>query len=84
MKRPEINTRRGKKRFIKSWLNSVRETIYQHIENGNIPDDWDGHELRALVADMFEHDARISLIRSEPRNKRARSFRNICYTSTIR
>jgi hypothetical protein len=38
--------------------------------------DWDGHELRLLLADGHNASANVSDLRRNPRSKRARDFRN--------
>lgn len=46
------------------------------IDDGKIPADWDGHELRALIAEKAIANASISAIRREPRSARANAYRN--------
>ena len=53
------------------------------INEGKIPKDWDGHELRVLIADKAAESAARSTLRKEPRGKRARAYRNIRTTTDL-
>lgn len=44
-----------KQLFIAMLCNRVRDSIIAKIER--MPEEWDGHELRRLIADTFEHEA---------------------------
>jgi hypothetical protein len=46
------------------------------IDEGKVPEEWDGHELRVLVADKLKDAASISVIVKDPRSQRAKDFRN--------
>lgn len=50
-------TRREQKKFVRSLTRSVAASVVQHINDGKIPDGWDGHELRALLAEKFHREA---------------------------
>ena len=55
-----------------------RETevrLHKHIDAGNIPVDYDGHELRWMISDMFKQDSTRADIR-----KRFRAYRRSVYT----
>lgn len=48
---------RGKKekiRFVKELVGSVQQSIIALINEGKVPEEWDGHELRHLIADRFK------------------------------
>ena len=47
----EIQTRAGKRKFIRCFMNSVRNELLAKVPA--MPEEWDGHELRWLVADKF-------------------------------
>ena len=51
MKRPEIETRAGKRKLIRNFMNSVRDELLAKVPAR--PEEWDGHELRWLIADKF-------------------------------
>lgn len=40
------------------------------------PKEWDGHELRQLLAIAYKDSATVSVIVREPKSKRAREFHN--------
>ena len=48
--------RREKKRFVRDLMGSVQKQVLRQITDGKIPDEWDGHELRKLLADNFHHE----------------------------
>jgi hypothetical protein len=47
-----IHSVAGKREFLKNYLNSVRDELISKADQ--MPEEWDGHELRWLVADKFE------------------------------
>jgi hypothetical protein len=50
---------------------------------GDVPNEWDGHELRALIADKAADNASLSLVRKEPRSARAKDYKNTIITNQI-
>jgi hypothetical protein len=68
--------------FVKDLTASIRDSVVNAISAGNVPAEWDGHELRCYLADRFEQDAKMSAIRKEPRSRRAREYRNTIQTSS--
>lgn len=69
-------TREEKKRFVKNLCDSVRDTVLESVEK--MPDEWDGHEIRAYLAEHFEREARSTLGRNGmlgPRSRRLREYR---------
>lgn len=61
----------------------MSRTISDRIRKGHVPENWDGHELRALIADKAEGNASISSIRKEPRSARAKAYKNTILTTNI-
>jgi len=57
--------------------------ICDKIDNGLIPENWDGHELRALLCMKHKESAEMSVINREHRSRRARSFRNEVLVSNL-
>lgn len=57
--------------------------IGARIHAGDVPKEWDGHELRCLVADKAADNASISVIRKEPRSVRAKAYKNTILTTNI-
>lgn len=53
------------------------------IHAGDIPKEWDGHELRCLVADKANANASRSEILTHKRGLRARAYRNHIITTNI-
>ncbi len=51
-KSDNIKTQEGKRKFIKDLCNSVRDSLLKKVPE--LPEDWDGHELRWLIAKVFE------------------------------
>ncbi len=48
------------KKFVRELSGRVAKDICQQIADGKIPDNWDGHELRRLLADRHKASAAIS------------------------
>lgn len=42
------------KRIVHELITSVEGGILAAIEDGSVPTEWDGHELRQLVAERFD------------------------------
>jgi hypothetical protein len=42
----------GKREFVRDLIGSVQASILAEVDN--MPEDWDGHELRQYIADWFE------------------------------
>lgn len=60
--------------FVHQLSSGIARDICEQIKAGKIPEGWDGHELRALLADRHEQSARMSLVKR--RRARARDYRN--------
>lgn len=50
-------TKIEQKRFIKDLCGNIESDIRSKIAAGKIPTEWDGHELRQLVADKAKEAA---------------------------
>ena len=70
-------TKREQVRIVRELTGSVFEEIRNKIKLGRVPAEWDGHELRCLVADKFEDAASGTTIRMSPRGKMAYNYRTI-------
>jgi len=44
---------REKKQFVSELLHEVETKILNQIDNDQIPDNWDGFELRALISEKL-------------------------------
>lgn len=67
--------------FIQRITCSIATELIDKVESGAIPEDWDGHELRQLLADKFAHET-SSLLR-EPRSKRMKDYRNTVIVNNL-
>jgi hypothetical protein len=59
--------------FVETLCNSIRDEVIARIKTGGIPDNWNGMELRGLLAMKFERESRMD--RPEYR-KRRKAFLN--------
>lgn len=64
-------TTKDKKTFIRNLCNSVRDELVGKVKD--MPEEWDGFELRQLLADKFERETRDFLSNNR---KRLRAYRN--------
>lgn len=69
--------------FLRSLSSETTNTIVRYIREGKIPQEWDGHELRCLLADGCAMNASMSVIRKEPRGRRARDYRNTIIVNNL-
>ena len=58
--------------FVKNLTASIRDEIISKIKLGRIPEDWDGQELREILADKFDNERYFR----DKRDKRAREYQN--------
>jgi hypothetical protein len=65
----DVHTHAGKRKFIKDLCNNVRDSILKNVER--MPADWDGQELRELIADVFGGERGRLMT-----GKRKRDYRN--------
>ncbi len=47
-------TKQEQHQFAEELIGSVRAGVLRHIDSDNVPEDWDGHELRQWLADLFD------------------------------
>ena len=71
MKRNPINTRAGKRQFIRSLTGAISKAACAAVPQ--MPAEWDGHELRAVLSELFAEEI-------SPRwgmdRRRVRAYRN--------
>lgn len=53
--------------FVSDLTSTIRNEVQGLIEQGRVPTEWDGHELRMLLAEKFEASAKMS--RCHPENR---------------
>ena len=74
--RGALVTSHKQKVFVRDLCHRIRDDVLRAIVMGKVPETYDGHELRVLLADMFAESASMSSIKEKPHSKRARDFRN--------
>ena len=67
--------------FIRNLTQSVVDELVAKVESGAIPDNWDGHELRCLLADKFAHE--VSSLMRESRSRRMKDYRNTVIVNNL-
>lgn len=70
----EMKTVEGKRRFIRELCDRIRDDVMRDAEK--MPEAWDGHELRRLLADRFEESASMSAPMENRRKARRRDYEN--------
>ena len=68
--------KRDKKKFIRELCNSVKNDILAKV--AQMPDQWDGVELRAYIADTFDRSRMVKMDKG-----RERDYRNTIYTTNL-
>ena len=66
--------KREQSKFVADLCGNVSRDLRAKIKAGAVPADWDGHELRVLLAAHFEGEATRS--RASMKGKRIAAFRN--------
>lgn len=82
-------TKAEQKRFVRDLARSVTKSLLASADRW--PAEWDGHELRALLARALNHEQGIVALPWRVRfdhvsgysRKRTRAFENDCYTKGI-
>jgi hypothetical protein len=69
--------RSEQKKFVRDLSKAIAANVVQSIEEGKIPADWDGHELRLLLAYKTVDDAKISELKTNPKSGRAKRFKTV-------
>lgn len=69
--------------FVNELCARIALDIGAKIDAGDVPREWDGHELRCLISDKAADSALISVVRKEPRGARAKAYKNTIRTATI-
>jgi hypothetical protein len=71
------------KTFVRELADALVREVCEKIDEGKIPEHWDGHELRVLMSEKFEQSAKASVIRTSPRHSRARDYHNTVLTKYL-
>lgn len=78
--------RTDQKRIVRELCQTIERETREAIEAGKIPPEWDGHELRALLARKFEAATLRTLARGgalEPRSARRREFERVVIVANL-
>jgi len=75
----DIYTVAGKEQFITELCDRVRDEVLALVPK--MPATWDGHELRALIAEHF--DGASFGFREHKRTARYKDYRNACITRNL-
>jgi len=76
----DIHTVAGKRHFIRMLCNSIRDELL--AKAAEMPEEWDGFELRELLADKFEHERMLKRSYGA-RSKRLKDYRSDCYARNL-
>jgi hypothetical protein len=72
------------KKIVTDLCNSVRDKLLERIDDFDIPEEWDGLELRQLVAEVFWQERTIGNGRSiDFRSRRARAYHDIVLVENL-
>ena len=69
-------TKTDQKRIVRELTTYIRYEVQAQIQAGKIPKEWDGNELRSLVAHKCGSSAASTKIHQERRSRRAKDFWN--------
>ena len=60
-------TRTEQTKFVAELTQSILEDVYSAIDSGELPEEWDGIELRQYLADKFTR----SVFKLDPKRRKA-------------
>lgn len=69
------NNKEEQERFVKMLSSNVVNSIISNIHKNKIPDNWDGMELRELLADAFKSQTFFGGAIYHKRSKRYRDYK---------
>lgn len=70
--------------IVTALCNGIRDKVLERIETFDIPAEWDGLELRQLVAEMFWQERTIGSHRHiNPSSRRASDYRNLVLVENL-
>lgn len=78
MKAAEINTRKGKRKFIHAICRSIEKQVIDAVPR--MPSKWDGHQMRELLSDMFNRERTATMQRQR---KEYKEYQADCYNHNI-
>jgi hypothetical protein len=71
------------RKFIRELSKNIADALCDYVTQGKIPDTWDGHELRALLAERHRQSASMSLVVRDHKSKRAKDFENTVIVNNL-
>lgn len=77
-------TRREKQKFVRDLIGSVQKTILAKIPQ--MPEEWDGIELRQLIADTFANQCHSRSMRAgltKTGRERQANYKNECLVRNL-
>lgn len=74
--------KKQKAEFVRRITSDVRDELLRKIKSGDIPDDWDGHELRQLLSDKFAAEV-FDRVMGDKRGKRRKEYERICAVNNL-
>lgn len=67
--------------FIQNLTSSIAVELIKKVQDGRIPENWDGHELRELLAEKFAAEKGQVLVNK--RSARYKAYRNAVLTNNL-
>ena len=64
--------------FLKEMSENVVQEMVLHIQKGDVPDSWDGHELRQWLSDRFG-----MVVIGQMENHRCSRYKDYCNTVLV-
>lgn len=72
------------KEIVTNLCNTIRDATLKRIDNCDVPEEWDGIELKQLLAEMFWFERGFSIGSGHhPRSKRVKDYRNAVITLNL-
>ncbi len=71
-------TKQEKIHFVTDLTNSLQTRLVQNIKAGKIPEDWDGIELRELIAELVQRQRVANF-----KGRRKRDYRNTMLVNNL-
>lgn len=75
----KTDTKKWKRDFVHKFMRSMTTSFLAHINAGDVPAEWDRHELRAWIAREFDFECAHTAVMQNKRGKRYRDFLSACY-----
>ena len=74
-------TRAEQKRFVHNLTASIRDEILSKIKSGRVPEQWDGIELREMLAQKFKYESWY--LQQTEYKERKKAFDNDCNMNNL-